>query len=136
MIQNVYFGIKYYPDNSNRETIEAFEKLFLKHGFNSYCVARDLEKWGAKEFSPQELMEETFSRISSSDLAIIDVTEKGIGLGIEAGYAKAKGIRLIVTAQDGAEISTTILGIADEIVRYDRVSDILFKDDFWTYWSS
>jgi len=55
---------------------------------------------------------------------VIDVSEKGIGLGIEAGYARAKGKELIVTARKGTEVSTTISGIADQVIDYESISDI------------
>lgn len=125
-MKNVYFGIKYHPDNRNRNVIEEFEQSFLQHGMKSYCVVRDMEFWGKQEFSAQEIMQETFSKIDSSDLVVIDVSEKGVGLGIEAGYAKAKGIKLIITAKIGVEISTTILGTADQIIKYETVSEISF----------
>ncbi|MGY0218414.1 nucleoside 2-deoxyribosyltransferase [Endozoicomonadaceae bacterium StTr2] len=125
-MKSVYFGIKYHPDNSNRDVIEAFEKCFSKHGYESYCVARDLEQWGAASFSAQDIMQDTFAKIDASDLVVVDVTEKGIGLGIEAGYAKAKGKALIIVARDSVEVSTTIKGIADQIIFFNNISEIEF----------
>lgn len=106
--------------------IEEFERCFLKHGLKSYCVIRDMEVWGEASFSAKEIMQETFAKIDSSDLVVIDVSEKGVGLGIEAGYTKAKGKELIITARKGTEISTTISGIADRVISYESISDIKF----------
>jgi len=125
-MKNVYFGIKYHPDNSNKDIIDEYEHCFQMQGFNSFCVARDMEKWGAASFSAHEIMQATFAKIDAADLVVIDVSEKGVGLGIEAGYAKAKGKRLIVTIKKGVEISTTISGTADQIIEYDQVSEISF----------
>lgn len=125
-MKNVYFGIKYHPDNSNKDIIDEYERCFQKQGFNSFCVARDMEKWGAASFSAHEIMQATFAKIDAADLVVIDVSEKGVGLGIEAGYAKAKGKRLIVTIKKGVEISTTISGTADQIIEYDQVAEISF----------
>ena len=123
-MKSVYFGIKYHPDNRNRAVIEEFEKCFFEHGFKSYCVVRDMEAWGEASFSAEKIMRETFAKIDSVDLVVIDVSEKGIGLGIEAGYARAKGKELIVTARKGTEVSTTISGIADQVIDYESISDI------------
>jgi len=123
-MKSVYFGIKYHPDNRNKSVIEAFERCFSKHGFKSYCVVRDLELWGKASFSAKEIMQETFVKIDSSDLVVIDVSEKGVGLGIEAGYAKAKGKELIVTVRKGTKVSTTISGIADRVIDYESISGI------------
>ena len=123
-MKNIYFGIKYHPDNSNRPTIEAFEQCFKKHNFHSYCVVRDMELWGEATFSAQDIMQETFKRIDTADLVVIDVTEKGVGLGIEAGYAKAKNKKLVITAKAGTDISTTMQGTADHIIQYNEISEI------------
>lgn len=123
-MKNVYFGIKYHADHRNRETVEQFERCFSSQGFTSYCVARDMEKWGAYSFSAQELMQSTFRRIDTADLVVLDVSEKGVGLGIEAGYAKAKGKYLIVTLREGQELSTTMRGIADQIIEYKHIASI------------
>ncbi|PKH07713.1 nucleoside 2-deoxyribosyltransferase [Moritella sp. Urea-trap-13] len=123
-MKRVYFGIKYHSDNTNRNVINEFELCFSKHKLKSYCVVRDMEKWGERAFSATEIMQETFAKIDQSDMVIIDVSEKGVGLGIEAGYAKAKGKELIVTIKNGIEISTTIQGTADKIITYNEISDI------------
>ena len=123
-MKSVYFGIKYHPDNRNKGVIEEFERCFSKHGFKSFCVVRDMELWGKASFSAKEIMQETFAKIDSSDLVVIDVSEKGVGLGIEAGYAKAKGKELIVTVRKGMEVSTTISGTADRVIVYETISGI------------
>ena len=125
-MKNVYFGIKYHADNSNKAVIEEFEQCFVKHGFSSYCVVRDMEHWGAAAFSAQDIMQQTFAKIDAADLVVIDVTEKGVGLGIEAGYAKAKGKELLITLKEGTEISTTISGTADRVIYYESIADIQF----------
>ena len=104
--------------------IEEFERCFSKHGFKSFCVVRDMELWGEASFSAKEIMQETFAKIDSSDLVVLDVSEKGVGLGIEAGYAKAKGKELIVTVRKGMEVSTTISGTADRVIVYETISGI------------
>ena len=123
-MKSVYFGIKYHPDNRNKGVIEEFERCFSKHGFKSFCVVRDMELWGEASVSAKEIMQETFAKIDSSDLVVLDVSEKGVGLGIEAGYAKAKGKELIVTVRKGMEVSTTISGTADRVIDYETISGI------------
>ncbi|QUM75674.1 nucleoside 2-deoxyribosyltransferase [Moritella sp. 24] len=123
-MKRVYFGIKYHSNNSNKSVINEFELCFSKHNLKSYCVVRDMEKWGKQTFSATQIMQETFAKIDESDIVVIDISEKGVGLGIEAGYAKAKGKELIVTIKNGVEISTTIQGTADKIITYNEISDI------------
>jgi nucleoside 2-deoxyribosyltransferase len=73
----------------------------------------------------RELMARTFAEIQACDLVIVDLTEKGVGVGIEAGYARAKNISVIVIAQTGADISETLRGIARAVFCYAGAEDLM-----------
>jgi nucleoside 2-deoxyribosyltransferase len=104
-------GIKYHSDHSNKGRIDKLSSIIEKLGYSVTCIARDIERYGQVSLSPCVLMKKTFQIMDESDLAIIDMSEKGVGLGIEAGYAYSKGLPLITIAHC-TEISTTILGIS------------------------
>ena len=125
-----YISIKYRADNSNRNCIEKIASALEQNGFETVCATRDIEKWGQIEFSPQELMQRTFTEIDSSDLIVVDLTEKGVGLGIESGYAYAKGIPIALIAKKGSNISATLQGISQQLFLYDEFDDLthFFKD--------
>ena len=110
-----YISIKYREDNSNKNCIEKISFALEQNGFETVCITRDIEKWGQIELSPEELMQRTFAEIDSSDLIVVDLTEKGVGLGIEAGYAYAKGIPVVVIAKTGSDISATLQGISQKL---------------------
>ena len=63
-------------------------------------------------------MRVSFEQIDRSDFVLVEMTEKGVGLGIEAGYAKARGKPLIVLTRDTEHLSTTMKGIADRVIHY------------------
>lgn len=69
-------------------------------------------------------MKLTFDKIDICDLVIIDLTEKGVGLGVEAGYAYAKGIPIITIATSGSDISETLEGISNNIIFYNNIEDL------------
>ena len=69
-------------------------------------------------------MARTFEEIDRCDLVIIELTEKGVGVGIEAGYAHARGKRIVTVAERGADVSTTLAGISSRVILYDRVEDL------------
>ena len=119
-----YLGIKYHPDNRNRAVIEGLSEVLAGCGFTSACVARDLERWGTEHFSPHDLMQETFKLVDGCDLVVIELSEKGVGLGIEAGYAYAKGIPVLTVAKRGSDISATLRGISREVVFYEDFEDL------------
>ena len=119
-----YLAIKFHEDYSNKILIEEIINSLKNIGIEAITLAKDYENWGETRFSPEELMELTFKLISQSDLLIVEFSEKGVGLGIEAGYAHAKGIPIIVIAKRDSEISDTLRGIAKEIIFYDKVGDL------------
>ena len=119
-----YISIKYREDNSNKDCIQKISSALEQNGFETVCIARVIEKWGQVELSPQELMRRTFAEIDSSNLLVVDLTEKGVGLGIEAGYAYAKQIPIVVIARKGSDISTTLQGIAGKLFLYDEFEDL------------
>lgn len=106
-----YLGIKYHADHRNKDQIDLLSSLIEGFGYSVTCITRDIEEWGKVTYSPNELMEKTFHIINESHFVIIDLSEKGVGVGIEAGYAYSRGIPVIAIAHE-TEISTTLLGIS------------------------
>lgn len=121
---HIYLAIKYHPDALNRPLIEAISAALAAAGHQVTCVARDLEEWGAVSFAPDELMRRSFQAIDRADLVLVELSEKGVGLGIEAGYAHAQGIPIVVVAQRGADISTTLQGIAAQTFFYTDPAEV------------
>lgn len=122
-----YLIIKFKEDNSNRKLIEDISAVLEKIGIETIVMARDYEKWGEVKFAPSELMQKTFQIIDSSDLLIVEFSEKGVGIGIEAGYAYAKNKPIYVIAKEGSDISSTIKGIAKNIFFYKNPEELKNK---------
>ena len=123
-----YIAIKYHPDNSNRSRIEQISEALARNGIESVCEVRDLEKWGEVHFSPEDLMQKSFAAIDACDLMVVDLSEKGVGVGIEAGYAWARGIPILTIARTGADISATLQGISQAVFWYE--TDVELSDFF------
>lgn len=121
--REIFLSIKYYEDCRNREFIEEFLEGLAKEGISGFCVARDLEHWGDRQFPPETLMSNTFTALSKCDVVVVDFAEKGFGVGIEAGYAAALGLPVLVIAPTGTSISTTLSGIAKTVIFYNDVKD-------------
>lgn len=119
-----YLAIKYHQNQENREAIERISAALAHHGLETVCVVRDLELWGEVVFTAVVLMQKSFAALETSDVIIVDLTEKGVGVGIEAGYAAAKGIPIITIAPTSADISTTLQGISHATVTYDNWDDL------------
>ena len=120
-----FISIKHREDNSNRDSIQKISSALERNGFETVCVARDIENWGQFEFSPADLMQGSFAAIESSDVFVVDLSEKGVGLGIEAGYAFAAKIPVVVIAKAGSDISTTLKGISQNLFLYETFEDLV-----------
>ena len=121
-----YIAIKYHADHSNRERIEGISAALERQGLETVCITRDIEKWGEVQFDSGTLMQRTFDEIDTSNVVIVDLTEKGVGVGIEAGYAFAKHIPVVTIARKGSDISETLRGISQEILLYDQYDDLAY----------
>jgi len=127
-MKKAYIAIKFHENCRNRDLIEKISEALEKNGIKHICMIRDHEKWGTVKFTPKELMKKTFQEMEKADVLIVEITEKGVGIGIEAGYAYAKGIPIIVIAKHGSDISNTMKGIAKEVFLYHSLKDL---DDFF-----
>lgn len=120
----IYVGIKYHADGRNRPAIEAICDRLAALGYETRCIVRDVERWGAVHLAPAALMDVSFREIDRSDGVVLEMSEKGVGLGIEAGYAYARDIPVVVLIPPGKEVSTTLAGIASRIVTYEAYDEI------------
>lgn len=75
----------------------------------------------------KEMMLQAMKDIDNSDLLIAEVSDKAIGIGVEAGYAKGRQKHVIYIRRDDAEHSTTVAGISDYQVIYSNEVDLQQK---------
>ena len=120
-----YLAIKYHPDNANRPRIEGISAVLKSCGFETVCLARDVECWGQVQLDPAELMTRSFAELDDCDVAVVDLSEKGVGVGIEAGYAYARQIPILTIAAHGADVPTTLRGISREVFQYRQFDDLV-----------
>jgi nucleoside 2-deoxyribosyltransferase len=72
----------------------------------------------------RQMMQQAMTDIDKCDILIAETSDKGIGIGIEAGYAKAKGKTIIYVRQKDTEHSTTVSGISDFQIVYCDPNDL------------
>jgi len=125
-----FFTIKFHEDCKNKLLIETISSILDEKGIKNTAIAKDFEKWGKIKFEPKELMRITFEEIDKADIVIVELSEKGVGIGIEAGYSYAKSKPIIVIAKEGADISNTLRGIAKKVILYKNMKDLSEKINF------
>lgn len=121
----IYLAIKFHEDFSNRAFIESVAGAIEKAGHKTIVAVRDFEEWGTKKFTNQQIMMQDFQAIREADMLVVEFSEKGVGLGIATGYAKALGKPVLVIAKTGSDISQTIEGSADRVIFYDASDELV-----------
>ena len=122
-----FFALKFHDGDQDKSKVEAIEKALNKAGITITVMARDVEKWGqAKIPEGKTLMTDfAFPAMKQCDCNIIEFSEKGVGLGINAGYCYAIGKPIFVIAKTGSDISTTMSNLATEVIFYDKPEDLI-----------
>lgn len=72
----------------------------------------------------QQMMKQAMADIDNCDILIAETSHKGIGIGVEVGYAKAKNKTVIYLRQKDTEHSTTVSGISDFQIVYLNTTDL------------
>jgi 2'-deoxynucleoside 5'-phosphate N-hydrolase len=119
-----FLSIKFWGDDRNREHVEVVIRAIEGAGFKVFCIRRNAEKWGEIRFTPEDLMKNTFDEIDNSQVLVADVTDWPIGVGVEAGYAFAKGIPVICICQEDKHIANTVAGFANSVIKYKDYDDL------------
>lgn len=109
----------------NKENIEKLCSVVRTAGFEDFCFVRDIEHYEKIFEDPKELMQRAREEIQKSDVLLIDVTDKPTGRAVEAGMAYSLGKSIIVIMKRGTVIKDTIRGIADMLIEYDEIRDII-----------
>ena len=114
---SISFAKRYSLVEEVNSIIETLKKLNIEPFIfvDSYKFTSSQEK---------EMMEQAMLSIDSCDLLIAETTDKGIGIGVEVGYAKGKGKPVIYIRNKNGEHSTTVSGISDFQIIYDNLLDL------------
>jgi len=118
-----FLSIKFWGDDRNRGDVEAVIDAMERAGLRVFCFVRDAEEWGKYRFKPEEMMRMTIKQIDQSDLVVANVADWPIGVGVECGYACAKGILIICICPTDAKIANTVAGLARHVIKYRSYDD-------------
>lgn len=110
-------------ENPERAHVDVMIAVMERSGYRVVCPARDIEDWGAVEFSPHEAARLTMAAIDEADAVVVDLLH-GYGT-VAAGYAAAKKIPVIIVAPEGDRIPRPLQGVATAQVHYRSADDVL-----------
>lgn len=124
MNRTAYIAISYSQRKELAKELAAIKEALLASGINPFVFAEQFQFNASQE---KEMMQEAMRQLDAADLLIAETSDKAIGIGIEAGYAKAKGKPVIYLRNKNADHSTTLSGISDQQVVYENHIDLKEK---------
>ncbi|MFA5000869.1 MAG: nucleoside 2-deoxyribosyltransferase [Candidatus Paceibacterota bacterium] len=114
-----------FRNGDNKAEIEELCLVVRKSGFEDFCFIRDIENYQKVFNDPHELMQRAKAEIEKCDALLIDYDGPGNGRIIELGIAYALNKQIILIAKKGTKIKDTVAGVADKIIEYEKLEDII-----------
>ena len=116
-----YISISFSKRKELEKEVQAIKNALQKCVISGFVFV-DEYQFSAKQ--EKKMMQNAIEDIEKSAILIAETSEKGIGIGIEVGYAKAQKIPVIYVRNSKSEHSTTVSGIADFKIIYDNEIDL------------
>jgi len=111
----------------DKDRIENIRSILTGLGFSVFVGPADIDNYKANKMRAGEFMKAVFEEIKKADECIFYYNSKSTGLGIEAGYAKALGKKVIILLPDKTSISESLESISDKIVTFKKVEELKEK---------
>lgn len=116
-----YISVSYSQRHTLRPVLDIIGESLKDSNIEPFIFIDQFQFAPAEE---KEMMDQALAAIDNCGLLIAETSDKAIGIGIEAGYAKARQIPIIYVRNKNAEHSTTLSGISDYSILYDTISDL------------
>ncbi len=124
MPKKVFISYSYKKREQFQNMDLEIKKALTRIGFEGYSFVFDQH---LKFKNDQEMMVKVLGKIDECDILIAELSDKQVGIGLEVGYAKAKNKRIIYIKRIDAAYSTTVGGVADDIIDYKNCTDLIKK---------
>jgi nucleoside 2-deoxyribosyltransferase len=86
-----------------------------------------VERYSMSSADHAAMMQLALLNVDLADFLIAEVSEKAIGVGVEVGYAAAKGKPIVYLRKHDAPFSTTVGGIASHTIVYETETELRTK---------
>ena len=117
-----YISINFSKRKQFEYVVKAISKTLTTHNISPFVF---VDQYNFAISQEKEMLENVMKDIKSSVILIAETSEKGIGIGVEVGYAKALGKPVIYLRNQLAEHSTTVAGISDYQLIYKDEDDLI-----------
>jgi len=105
-----YISVSFKNRELLNNEIDTIIKALIENSIDSFVF---VDKYRFQLWQEREMMQKAMEEIDNCDILIAETSEKGIGIGVEVGYAKGMGKTVIYLRQKDTEHSTTVAGSSD-----------------------
>ena len=116
-----FFSYSFTHRSEHQENYLSLKSLLESNGVSCYSFVFDF----TDKVDSQTLMQAALKKIDEADIFIADPCFGSFGIGLEAGYAKAKGKTIIYLHEQSTPLEETLVGISDHLVDYSSLDDLL-----------
>ncbi len=121
MIKRVFISYSYLYRDKYSNLHSELKKYFSSKSIEVYSFVFDYKSAG----TDQEIMHAALQEIDKSDLLLAETETMPLGVGLEVGYAHAKGKQVGYLYKTGSQKQQTVCGVADFIIEYKISDDII-----------
>lgn len=120
-MMQAYIALSYSHRLAMNDVVDAMVDTLNRAGISAHVFV-DVYQFDAA--GEKEMMEQAMTDIAASNILLAETTHKAIGVGVEAGYARALCKPVIYIRKANAEHSTTISGISQHQIIYQSIPDL------------
>ncbi|WP_158963076.1 nucleoside 2-deoxyribosyltransferase [Myroides fluvii] len=121
MNNQVYISCSFALRKILEQELQTIKNVLLEHQYQPWVFVEHYIFTAQQE---KEMMQQAMQDIENSVLLLAETTDKGIGIGIEAGYAKALKKPVVYLRKQSAAHSTTLAGLSDYQIVYQDTDDL------------
>jgi nucleoside 2-deoxyribosyltransferase len=120
-MMKAYIAVSYSKKSLYEPVLQAIAGVLRNEGIKTFVF---VDEYTFTDQQENAMMQQAMKDIDACDLVIAETSDKAIGIGVEAGYAKAKNKPVIYLRQQNAAHSSTVAGISDFQVIYNGTDDL------------
>lgn len=133
-MKRIYFGTSFKHRKEYEGLYQKMKSFFSKYEIEVYSFV--FEYKGPTE--NKVMLKKALDEMDKSDLLIADASYDSIGVGMEVGYFKGKGKKVIFLHKKSTYLDENMEGVSDYVVDYKSEDDVLnwLKDNkvVLNYW--
>jgi 2'-deoxynucleoside 5'-phosphate N-hydrolase len=116
-----YISVSYNKRHLLNEELLIIAQVLHQFGITPFVF---VDNYQFDKNQEREMMQQAFADIDKAGILIAETSDKAIGIGVEVGYAKAKGKTIIYVRHISATHSTTVAGTSDHQIVFENTNDL------------